>query len=44
MKTSEQQKKISSKTIWIIALLALADVLVMAIPFYLKNVISSVKI
>ncbi|UNF61759.1 MULTISPECIES: MFS transporter [Spiroplasma] len=44
METSEQQKKISSKTIWIIALLALADVLVMAIQFYLKNVISSVKI
>ncbi len=44
METSEQQKKISSKTIWIIAILALADVLVMAVPFYLKNVISSVKI
>ncbi|KAF0850755.1 hypothetical protein [Spiroplasma poulsonii] len=44
METSEQQKKISSKTIWIIAILALADVLVMAIQFYLKNVISSVKI
>ncbi|WP_425379633.1 MFS transporter [Spiroplasma endosymbiont of Stenodema calcarata] len=44
MKKAEKKEKIMTKTIWIIALLALADVLVMAVPFYLKNVISSVKI
>ncbi|WP_241033058.1 MFS transporter [Mesoplasma entomophilum] len=35
---------ISKKTFTIIAILAMADVLVMAVPFYLKNVISSVVI
>ncbi|MDQ7983108.1 MAG: MFS transporter [Spiroplasma sp.] len=34
----------SKKTVIIIALLAIADVLVMVIPFYLKNVMSSVLI
>lgn len=39
-----KSNKVSKKTFIIISVLALADVLVMAVPFYLKNVISSVKI
>lgn len=36
--------EVSKKTFVIIAIIAMADVLVMAVPFYLKNVISSVVI
>ncbi len=43
MKNSNQ-KSLTRKTINIIVILALVDVLVMAVTFYLKNVISSVKI
>jgi len=47
---SFKQKKLTKKSILnrkkisIIAILAMADVLVMAVPFYLKNIISSVEI
>ncbi|AHI52411.1 MFS transporter [Spiroplasma culicicola] len=46
METKEivKKNKMSRKTIQIISILALADVLVMAVPFYLKNVMSSVLI
>ncbi len=43
-KVINNTNKISRKTVGIISILALADVLVMAAPFYLKNVMSSVLI
>lgn len=43
-KVVNNTNKFSKKTIGIISILALSDVLVMAAPFYLKNVMSSVLI